>query len=492
MSQDSSLPPIWIIGFTGHRRLRNPEGVAATLRELIAALVTEIPGQLVGHSSIAIGGDTLFAEACLSLEVPWIAFLPVAEEDFRSDFAEPDWLKARQLLQRAARVQSLPAVNDRNLAYLECGLSTVEEADLMIALWDGEPSRGTGGTAEVVAHARVLGKPLIVIHPERLSVTREGFTPELFSDPEMDYLNQLPDRSDDTEVPAAKRNSKELVSRFFRKVDAEASRTAPTFRRWVAASVIMNTLAAILVAAAIGFGVRSIMLDTFTFILLGAALLSIVQIKRRRAHQNWIRCRVAAEICRSALATWHLGTIGAPVWFSHLENFRRLAKSVRLLQMHAEDPAALSFAERRENYLAHRVSDQIHYFHRRSNRLAFVLKVFTSGFWIFSAIGIGRTIFAALFPISPSHQIMPSIVLSFLPIALPLAAGCALSLISIFDLGRQLESSRAMERVLQKARCQIEKCDNLSSLRRAVENTEDTFAGEFLEWFTLFKFPRFY
>jgi len=80
---------------------------------------------------------------------------------------------------------------------------------------------------------------------------------------------------------------------------------------------------------------------------------------------------------------------------------------------------------------------------------------------------------------------------SFLPIALPLAAGCALSLISIFDLNRQLASSKAMEAALQTARRQIEKCESFSSLRRAVENTENAFAGEFFEWFTLFRFPRF-
>src|SRR3989442_1624425 len=107
MDEDSSLPPIWIVGFTGHRRLQQPEKVGACLRELLQSLRTEIPGQLVGHSSVAIGGDTLFAEACLSSDIPWIALLPFAEGDFKSDFTEADWDKARHLLQRAARVESL-------------------------------------------------------------------------------------------------------------------------------------------------------------------------------------------------------------------------------------------------------------------------------------------------------------------------------------------------------------------------------------------------
>lgn len=485
MPQTSSLPPTWVVGFSGHRRLSDAERVGATLREILSSLRAEVPGNLVGHSSIAIGADTAFAEACAALEIPWIALLPVAEDDFRTDFAEADWAKARALLHGAARLESMPAVNDRNLAYLECGLCTVEEADVMIAVWNGEPSAGLGGTGDVVAHARVLGKPLILIHPDDFSSTREGFRPDLFSDPEMEYLNQLPGSGG----PLPEGDSHGQVVRFFQKVDAEAARVAPSFRRWVAASVIMNTLAAILVAAAIGFGIRSIVVDTAVFLLLGGAVLSIVRIKRRHAHRSWVRCRVAAEICRSSLATWHLGHVAAPVWYNHLDDFSRLAKSIRLVQMRAEHPA-MSFTECRENYLAYRVSGQLRYFHLRSSRLAFILMVLTIAFWTFSLVGLGRTLFATFFSLPPSYPAVTNVVLSFLPIVLPLGAGCALSLISIFDLGRQLESSRRMERLLREAHLRIEKCENLSSLRRAVANIENTLAAEFLEWFALFKSPR--
>jgi hypothetical protein len=488
MDQSSSLPPIWIVGFTGHRRLRAPEKIGALLRDLLCSLGKEIPGQLVGHSSIAIGGDTLFAEACLSLNIPWIALLPLAEGDFKSDFTESDWNNARQLLQGAARVESLVGAKDRNVAYLECGLATVEEADLMIAIWDGEPSRGTGGTAEVVAHARNFLRPLILIHPERLTTQRERFAADSFSDPEMEYLNRLPMR--ERSGVAASAQAEEIVRHFFAKVDAQAARIAPRFRRWVAASVIMNSFAAILTAAAVGFGIHSIFLDGLIFILIAAAMLSIIQIKRKHAHQNWIRCRVAAEICRSALATWNLGQVAAPVWFAQLGDFRRLAKSIRLLQMRAGEQPRKSFAETRKDYLTSRVDDQIEYFRRRSRRLGTALFLFTSSFWIFSGAAVARTLFT-VFVRLPSDRVTLDTLQSFLPIALPLAAGCALSLISIFDLSRQLASSKAMESALQTARQQIEKCENFSSLRRAVENTENAFAGEFFEWFTLFRFPRF-
>jgi hypothetical protein len=489
MDHDSSLPPVWIVGFTGHRRLQQPDKVGDLLRELLVSLGKEIPGQLVGYSSIAIGGDTLFAEACLSSGIPWVASLPFAEGDFKSDFTDRDWNKARQLLQRAARVDSLVGAKDRNVAYLECGLATVEEADLMIALWDGQPSRGTGGTAEVVAHARNFGKPLILIDPDRLTTQRERFSTENFSDPEMEYLNRLPEQR--VASAGAHTETEQLARRFFAKVDAQAARIAPRFRRWVAASVIMNTLAAILTAAEIGFGLQSNILDAIIFLLIAAAMVSIIQIKRKHAHRNWIRCRVAAEICRSSLATWNLGRVAAPVWFTQLGDFQRLAKSIRLLQLRTGDQPRMDLGACKNEYLTSRVDDQIEYFRRRSRRLSTALFIFTCSFWIFSGAAAARTLIAWFSTVPQSQPLAVDALRSFLPIALPLAAGCALSLISIFDLSRQIASSKAMEAALQVGRQQIEKCESFSSLRRAIENTENAFAGEFFEWFTLFRFPRF-
>ena len=488
MDQDSSLPPVWIVGFTGHRRLKQPDKVAALLSELLHSLGHEISGQLVGHSSAAIGGDTLFAEACLSAGIPWVALLPLAEGDFKSDFSEADWNKARRLLQRAARVESLVGAKDRNVAYLECGLATVEEADLMIAVWDEEPSRGTGGTAEVVAHARNFGKPLVLVHPDRLTVQRERFSPEAFSDAEMQVLN-------------SSGTSDEHGLRF-----RHGSRTAcPTVLCQGGCASGAHRSAVSSLGGSFGdhecnrrhFDCgRHRLWHSFPFArrrhfhLIAAAMVSIIQIKRKHAHRNWIRCRVAAEICRSSLATWNLGHVAAPVWFTQLGDFRRLAKSIRLLGMRAGQ-SPLNLADCKREYLTTRVDDQIEYFRRRSRRLATALFIFTCSFWVFSAAAIARTVFATFAGIPTSDQVIADALQSFLPIALPLAAGCALSLISIFDLNRQLASSKAMEAALQTARRQIEKCESFSSLRRAVENTENAFAGEFFEWFTLFRFPRF-
>lgn len=487
--QDSLLAPIWVIGFTGHRHLQNPEKVGSLLQNLVNSLRTEVSGKLIGYSSMAIGADTLFAEACLSLNIPWRASLPRPEDDFKSDFDPPDWEKAQGLLRQAIGVKTFPSTKDHDLGYLECGLATVEESDLMIAVWDRAPARGTGGTAQIVAHARALAKPLILVHPNSLDIQRECFSPELFCDEEMNYLNDVVNGDKGPRDSSAR--PEERVRQFFQRIDRQAARIAPRVRGWVGASVIMNALAAILIAASIAFAITSNVFGTFVFVLMVAALVSVVLIKRKEVHRKWIRCRVAAEICRSALATWPLGDFPTPFWFRQLEGFTRLAKSVRLLHLSDGGKRTLNLDDWRQEYLKIRIDHQVNYFRRRRRLLAAVLAILIGSFWMFSALGIARTIVSTLFLEQESSPWVLHAFQSFLPIALPLAAGCVLSLVSIFDLNRRLARCKKMETLLQTTRGQIEKCENLPSLLHAVENAENVFAAEVFEWFTLFRYPRF-
>jgi hypothetical protein len=492
------LEPVWIVGFTGHRHLQAPDKIKQVIGDTLVSLRAEIPGRVVGYSSVAIGADTLFAEEWLSSGLPWIALLPRAEKDFKNDFTECDWARTHRLIQKASRVQSLSGIKEaeHELAYLECGLRVVDEADIMVAVWDGKPSRGVGGTADIVANARNLSKPLILIEPQSLEVSREHFSPELFADPEMSYLNEIAAQA----APPLKERTdpEERVRRFFKKVDAKAASLAPRFRLWVAASVIMNAAAAILVAAAIAFQVSSLVLNALIFLLTTAAAVAVFLIKRKRAHQKWIRCRVASEICRSALATWNLADVAEPAWFNHLTEFVRLVKTIRLMKLTSQSRKVTDLGEWRQHYLATRVDEQIHYFRRRRKEFGLALAVLSGSFWAFSFLGIARFLLVGsafgigpLLPVTPSNAFAWHFVQAFFPIALPLAAGCTLSLISIFDINRQLARSKAMEALLIKLCEQIQKTDHLPGLRRAVENVENALASEVFEWFTLFRYPRF-
>ncbi len=51
-------------------------------------------------------------------------------------------------------------------AFFAAGRRVVDLCDLLVAVWDGLPAQGRGGTADVVAYARRQGKPVEVIWPD--------------------------------------------------------------------------------------------------------------------------------------------------------------------------------------------------------------------------------------------------------------------------------------------------------------------------------------
>lgn len=166
----------FVVGFTGHRRLKHEKALAQALREVITSLQRDVGRDLVGRSSIASGADTLFAEACLASNLKWIAQLPFPEAEFQKDFTEADWQRAKGLIDRAERIEISSQTAERPRGYLECGLATVDGADLLVAVWDGKAPRGAGGTAEIVEHARALQKPLVLISPDGVQISRERFS----------------------------------------------------------------------------------------------------------------------------------------------------------------------------------------------------------------------------------------------------------------------------------------------------------------------------
>jgi len=92
------------------------------------------------------------------------------EGSYAADFkAEGSGTEFKGLLSRARSVHCLPDSSSRAEAYARAGRYVVDHCDVLIALWDGKPEDGPGGTAEIVRYAREKGRELAWIDPGTIS-----------------------------------------------------------------------------------------------------------------------------------------------------------------------------------------------------------------------------------------------------------------------------------------------------------------------------------
>jgi hypothetical protein len=186
VSPPSASPPsesgaaVLRIGVTGHRDLGDVDTAERAVDGVIDDLVTSRPDgtALELRSALAEGADRLVAERVLARDGSrLVAVLPLGADDYRRDFLTPTSLDHFERLLDQADAVEVPlrdAAGSREAAYERAGRAMVDASDVLIALWDGEPSRGRGGTAEIIDYARSKGRQVIVVPVVRAPATRSG------------------------------------------------------------------------------------------------------------------------------------------------------------------------------------------------------------------------------------------------------------------------------------------------------------------------------
>jgi hypothetical protein len=152
------------VGVTGHRFLAEVEKLRAAVEEALDRIEEAFPeASLMIVSPLAEGADRLVAEAALERGMTLIAPLPFAREEYMTDFETDESKREFQtLLDQADEVIKLPPTPERNDAYAQVGEWVLERSDAIIALWDGQPAQGKGGTADVAQ--RALERDMPVLH----------------------------------------------------------------------------------------------------------------------------------------------------------------------------------------------------------------------------------------------------------------------------------------------------------------------------------------
>ncbi|MGW5234514.1 hypothetical protein ACWEQU_20025 [Streptomyces nodosus] len=151
------------LGITGHRGLS-----AQVERTVRNALDDELrkcdPAELLGVSCIADGPDAWFAEAVLDRGGRIEVVVPA--EQYREGLPESHHPTYDKLLARASEVHHTGMRESTSQAHQAGSEILVGLVDRLVAVWDGKPARGYGGTADVVAYARRTGVPVDVVWPE--------------------------------------------------------------------------------------------------------------------------------------------------------------------------------------------------------------------------------------------------------------------------------------------------------------------------------------
>lgn len=170
-------------GVTGHRSNRLVDSTIAELREHVRQVILTLAGatphgRLIVVSALAEGADRLVGQEALAAGCDLVCPLPFQQDEYLRDFAtEVSRAEFRALLGRATDIIELPGTRTSpegtQDAYAAVGQYIVEAADLLIAVWDGQSARGSGGTADVVAAALARRIPVIWIDaltPHRIQV----------------------------------------------------------------------------------------------------------------------------------------------------------------------------------------------------------------------------------------------------------------------------------------------------------------------------------
>ena len=175
------LPFALTVGVTGHRLEAIPAaeraGVEARIADVLARIEAEAkalhdreqelfsrqPPLFTLVSPLAEGADQMAAEAALTLGWQLQAVLPFDRASYLADFNDDDSARRfHQLVEAASCMLELPGdPRDPLEAYVMAGRGTVAHCDILIAVWDGLPPRGRGGTAEVVELALARGTAIV-------------------------------------------------------------------------------------------------------------------------------------------------------------------------------------------------------------------------------------------------------------------------------------------------------------------------------------------
>ena len=339
------------LGVTGHRVLQDEEILREKVRDVLKKRIYDLfdehskriirsslntPVNFSILTPLAEGADRLIAKEVLKFPDSRIeVVLPLTKENYLEDFEnEESRTEFEELFKKARRPITLKETNlkaeysegdpkeVRRQAYEDVGRYVVDKCDVLIALWDGQNSRGKGGTAEIIHYAKNKQRPVIVVFtgaPHDISIY-EGHGLDGGSIGQIDMFNtfgmpeeeqiayvdnvykELFDNAEGKEIPEdSKKLVREMLLPFYVRA-SKISKQNQTIYRHVGTAVYSLSAAAI-TSVVLGVLLRkwSIYAFTLEFLILASILLMVIIANWRKTQRKWIESRFLAEQIRSAI-----------------------------------------------------------------------------------------------------------------------------------------------------------------------------------------------
>lgn len=177
------------IGITGHMKLEHIQLLRKSVQRVISlidkmqkASLKDMPYTYSIISPLAKGADRLVVKEVLEWKVldntdkPSLnVVLPLPKEDYIKDFeTAASKGEFETVLGRAMSICTLEKATSREAAYENVGHYVVDKCDFLIAIWNGKPSSGQGGTGDIVEYARKAGRHMFWINSEDGSIKEEN------------------------------------------------------------------------------------------------------------------------------------------------------------------------------------------------------------------------------------------------------------------------------------------------------------------------------
>lgn len=529
----------FFIGITGHRVLVDPELISKAIDDCLTIEIEgriksrcngKLPYRFIGISPLADGSDRLFAEQIngrenysLSVVLPFEknlykcsfvdgkghAFSDSSLEEFDKLLSvDSDYLELFKL-------RHAPTEN-KDRFYYHTGKFVVDNSDIVIAVWDGNPGKGFGGTADIVAYARRMNKPVIVIDPHDGQV-KERYNLESYAPPHLiedeqisgkvrativESKNRIKDLLNEVMVDERNHDTLEPLLSEYAKFDTLSSNHKQWFRGKGVAVFVLAFFA--LICGVIGILIPSVSIG-FHFLEL-AMLIAITcihrQTKKSRNQEKWLGYRVIAEKLRldiyrilsmGKLSPYFLSRPNAVYWNDGSWIFRNYYSIVSPFKLSRAVHGTVK--ERSLFIVSSFIDNQISY-HGQNKGKRFEVHHLLERFseWIPKVtIAVVLVILAVhaivhYIPISQIHSF--EIVIYWLALILPGMYASIEGVMSLLQHERVVGRHSRMLNVLEDLKVLLLNCNSEEELEDLMNQVENVMLYDNIEWQELMKFSK--